>query len=187
MDENVGLLLIVKCTYKLQTAIQHASDIIQKSHSGSWWDQQEKMFGKSDSILLLLSWSVDVSKEKGDVMPANKGHYCCVIMPLHASFDTCAPCCFVGFLTNVNGFIRYLWWVGFGLPFVHSLNLSTNFINLLFQQEVNWLVELGAVTTDNQVPVAKVSISGNNNIWPPFGKVSAVLCYGNMSTYFSMG
>jgi hypothetical protein len=44
------------------------------------------MFYKGNSVLLLLSWSIDVGEEKGNVVAAHKGHEASVIEKVAVCF-----------------------------------------------------------------------------------------------------
>jgi hypothetical protein len=50
------------------------------------WQQTEQMLKQGDGILLLLSWRVDVGKEKGNIVTTDKGHLTAIIKLLHVGF-----------------------------------------------------------------------------------------------------
>jgi hypothetical protein len=50
------------------------------------WQQTEQMLKQGNGILLLLSWRVDVGKEKGNIVTTDKGHLTAIIKLLHVGF-----------------------------------------------------------------------------------------------------
>ena len=64
--------------------------------------------------------------------------------------------------TEVNGFIRNnRLRPSFGSS---SINTRTNFINNLFGEKIKRFIELRAVTSKSKMPLAEVTIDGNNEI-----------------------
>jgi hypothetical protein len=47
------------------------------------WDEREEVLQESNGVLLLLPWSVNISKEEGNVMATNQSHEACVVKAIH--------------------------------------------------------------------------------------------------------
>src|SRR5882762_8334907 len=118
------------------------------------------MLQESNGVFLLLTWSIDVHKEQGDVMVTDQGHEASVIKVFRAGFFLSLVRSVVGVFafTFVDSRIRY----GRSILFCGSLSdqfdAIPNCIDLQLAEKIVRAVELGTITTSDSVAMMEVSI-----------------------------
>jgi len=119
------------------------------------------MLQEGNGILLLLSWSVNIRKEDGDVMATNQRHHPGVIEMIHVRFLFMFVGGFVGFFTVIHCFIGDHWFIFFGTSLSHSINSVTYCIHKVFREYVLRFIEMGRVPSGDAMAVMEISIHGN--------------------------
>jgi len=114
----------------MHTAIQDTSNVIQYSSCGVEGKERIKMFYKGNGVLLLLSWSIDVGKKKGNVVAAHKRHEASVIEKVTVCFFLATIGSFVGVFTAVDSGVWNRGFVAIGRAITSGLYTDANCINL---------------------------------------------------------
>jgi hypothetical protein len=115
----------------------------------------------------LLSWSIDVREEQGNVMATDQGHEASIIKVLGASFLLSLVRSIVGVFAFVNGRIRY----GRGILFCGSLSdrfdAIPNCVDLRLAEKIFRAVEVRTITASDSVTMMEVSVLRNMTIASP--------------------
>ena len=139
------------------------------------------MFYEGNRVLLLLTRSVDVGEEEGDIMATNESHHPSIIIMIHIRFDGRPTAGVMAILAFVHCFIRYFGgFASSGRPAPRHCDAFSNVVDILLGEKVFWPVELRTISRIFPVPLTEIAISGNNeigasrNIWVSIGSWNMV-------------
>jgi len=119
------------------------------------------MLQESNSILLPLSWSIDIRKEEGDVMVTYQCYYSCVIKVVHVHFLLVFVSSLMSFLTVIHSFIWYFWLIYLRVSLAQSLDPTTNHVYEVLGEDILRVVEMERVPSSDAMAVMEISIHGN--------------------------
>ena len=150
---------------KKNTMADRVCATVQCHHSSIRQQECEEMSNQGKHIFLLFSGSVNIGKEKGNVMVTDEGHETSVIKAFHQGLLFLPISGFIRVFTGMNSFDRHHCHVAvFSTILVLLLNVLTHRIYLNLGKEIGWIIEGRAVTSRVMMLVMEISICRDMDI-----------------------
>ena len=123
------------------------------------------MLDQRNGVLLLLARGINVSEKERNIVTTDESHYAPIIVVIHVCFHGGSASRIVSLLTVVHCLIRnFRWLASLGWFAPRRGDTSPNAVNVLLAEEVLGTIKLGAVARIFPVPLAKIPISGNDDV-----------------------